>query len=600
MAIKLAKKDFSYYKKFIGDMKSEHDRQCMAVNTPDETIAAYQGQFAKGSYTQNDKMPENYLLISALTVLPTLYFQNPRIIVKPKRESLSFSASVLQSLVNTYFDDAIKRENQLCIIDAFLPWGFGVSKIGYNSRTGKVSKVDTVFKGKQGEDKPNDIESSSEYIVSERPVILRCDPRYTYLDYTQPFGKGQSIDFEYRRTLRQLIDSNMYELSSNFIDYFTGRAKDAREVDLTLHEYWVMLGDRAWKLAYVDEWDDPLSWNQTEYNKLPVSYLEFNKLKGNKQVYPFAHGTAATYAQKKLNFQNELWDKHIENIRDQYLVWADGLTERGLKTLNANVIGGIVEAKNRVTEGLAMPLQSGNLDASLFGNIEQTRSFLQTLLSTTGGKAGSAGAEKATEMKLQASGDAARSEGMMDDIRDFMTEQVYQTIRNIVKMGNPKVVLKLTGKDLIMPLTGEQIKPGDEIEIGGKTGFDLKELIAGDVETDYLFSVDITSAQKPDFPVVRKQLMEALQVSAQLEPLLRSEGKKIDFGEILKSLYATFDAVPDAEKFLKDLTEEEKIQMTAPQGMPGGGGPQAGTPDEMAMMTGAGTVPSGVEGLAQA
>ena len=206
-----------------------------------------------------DTMNENYLFVFANTMLPQLYFQNPRIVIRAKREALKFEAAVLTELVNTYFTDEIKQENQLAIIDALLPYGYGCVKNGYNSRTG-IAKSN-VLTGTRGGKNESNMEGNVEYLAFEKPIIVRQSPKRTFLDHTQPFGKGNRITFEYTRTLQQLMDSNLYKLSSNFINHFKSRAdgNDARKVEIDLTEMWIMLNGKAWKLVYVPGWQEEIA-----------------------------------------------------------------------------------------------------------------------------------------------------------------------------------------------------------------------------------------------------------------------------------------------------------------------------------------------------
>jgi hypothetical protein len=316
-----------------------------------------------------------------------------------------------------------------------------------------------------------------------------------------------------------------------------------------------MQNGKVWKLAYVDGWDEELQWEQTEYDQLPVSYLRFNKL--GDVLYSVSHGTLGYKAQKELNYLNELWKKHIDNIRNQVAIHGDAFTERGLKTLRNNDIGGVVEAKQPLTAGTYANLQSGSVDPQLFGNIQSVRLFLQLVMNTTGGKMGGPESELATTEKNKALGDVLRQSGMQDAIRDFYIDQIKQRIKNFLKFGTPDMVIKITGRNLINPATGQPMQFGTELPIG-RNGFAITDLIKqGQIDVDFAFDVDMQSAVRPDLPVVRKQIGEGIVLATQLAPLLRNEGQKINFAEMLKDYYNTFDAIPDAGKYIEQMTPEE-------------------------------------------
>jgi hypothetical protein len=88
----------------------------------------------------------------------------------------------------------------------------------------------------------------------------------------------------------------------------------------------------------------------------------------------------------------------------------------------------------------------------------------------------------------------------------------------------------------------------------------MKELIRGNLDQDFILDVDITSASKPDFPVIRKQILEGATFAAQIEPKINQEGNKIEWSKMVKDFFATFDTIPDAEQYLSQMSEQERLQ----------------------------------------
>ena len=202
-----------------------------------------------------------------MTALPALFFQLPRIHIRS--EKFPFAGATLSSLINKEFGEKEKEENQLCIIDAFLPYGYAVMKSAFNSRTKKV-KLPKVITGEQKSDSSSSsVETEAEYIDQKGTIALRQSPKCTYLDSTQPFGRGTRVTFQYERTLEQLKRSNLYNLSQNFIAHFGTKDHDARKVKIKIYEMFVMRKDKAWKLVWADNWNEELAWVKTEYRKLP-------------------------------------------------------------------------------------------------------------------------------------------------------------------------------------------------------------------------------------------------------------------------------------------------------------------------------------------
>lgn len=593
----LSDKDFKYYKDLALKDISEHNDALKKVNDPEGVIDGLNSLFtsSSGKHSIDERMIENYLFIGANTVLPSMFFQLPKIQIRARREELDFAAAVLSGLVNAEFDEKEKLENQLCIIDAFLPYGYAVMKNGYNSRTGKVKSKASILTGETGKskDKDNDMESEVEYLKFEKPITVRQSPKYTYLDSSQPFGKGNRITFVYKRTLQQIIDSNLYNLSDNFISYFGNRATDKRCVDITLNEQWIKEGAYVYKFVWIDGWHEELAWVETKYDELPVSYLRFNKM--GDVLYAVSHGMLGLAAQKELNYLNELWKKHIDNLRNQIAVQRDALTKSGQVTLENNEIGGIVWFDKPITSGNLTPISSNPMDSNLFNNIVNVREYLQLVLSTSGAVGGGPDSELATVERNKAIGNVLRSSGMQDDIRMFLKDQIRQRIKNILRMGSIERIIKLTGQNLFSP-SGKAIPDGTELEIGGENGLNLNDIIIGDIDTDFIFEIDIVSAAKPDFPVVRKQLMEGAATVKTVGNELRMAGKQFDWAKWIELFFDTFDTIPNAKALIKDLPPELAIppEMLAAQGAVASSG---GAPTSQQVAQGAEAVPTGVEGL---
>jgi len=160
--------------------------------------------------------------------------------------------------------------------------------------------------------------------------------------------------------------------------------------------------------------------------------------------------------------------------------------------------------------------------------------------------------------------------------------------------GSPEMQLRITGKGMTLPMTGEKVEDGSVLQVGGDKGFLLQEIISGNIDEDFVFDIDITSAQRPDFAVIRKQLSEGIALAANLNPVLQQEGKRVNYGELLKDYFATFDTIPNAEKYIEDMPQDEQTALAMQMAQQGG----QGVPEEGAVSQGAESVPTGTGGLA--
>ena len=590
--MKLSTTEFKYHKEVFGEDESAH-KKMLDKNIPDEVVNMYEGLI------EQIECYENYMFISTLTTLPSLFYQFPRPIIKTKNgRGSDYSASVIEATIKQYIDDKWKIENQLCILDTYLPYGYGLMKIGYNSRRGKVKKPSILT----GEAKSQDQQGveTEEYLKFEKPVLERVSPKNAILDSEKPFHNPHRITFKSpNKSLQDMIDSGLYDINDKFIRYFIGKDSEGnkRKVKLDLYEKFCMLEGGVYKLCFVKEWEEPLFWGKTEYKELPMALLRFSKTPD--VLYSVSHGKLAYNAQKELQYLNELWKQHVDKIRRQHLVHEDALTESGKATLRNNDIDGIVTTNRPVNAGVYAQIGSNPMGKDVYANIDNVRQYLKMLLNTTGGKAGENDAEFAETEKQNAAGDFMRSGGMQDNIRDFVRKQLRLTVSNIYYFASPELTIKITGKDIRDPNTGEIIT-GKYLQIGGEDGLNLQDEIKGDVDTDYLYDCDITNAARPDFAVVRKQLTEALTLATNLRPLVQEKGKDIDIPQMLEDYLNSFDALPNPERYFIDLDPQMKQEMemkkammlqgeAGKMGMPAGAGQEV--PTEEAIQTGAEQVP---------
>ncbi len=135
--MKISFEDLEFHKRQTSEDIEFHDSEMKRLNNPEDVIAGYNGLFRD---SDNGVMAENYLFIAVATMLPSLFFQMPKPMIRAKNPKYNFEAAILNALVSASMGEEEKEENQLAIIDAFLPYGYGVVKTGYNSRRKKVPK----------------------------------------------------------------------------------------------------------------------------------------------------------------------------------------------------------------------------------------------------------------------------------------------------------------------------------------------------------------------------------------------------------------------------------------------------------------------------
>lgn len=129
-------------------------------------------------------------------ILPSIYYKNPDILVRPRKDTPYFYALMLESLLN-YQVEAIGFEQEMrrVVFDALF-CGIGVMKYGYEPALRKqVERMDPITQqlmaltsgpGSLFEEEPLPEEESdevlSEHVTPEDPFALRVSPRYFLMD----------------------------------------------------------------------------------------------------------------------------------------------------------------------------------------------------------------------------------------------------------------------------------------------------------------------------------------------------------------------------------------------------------------------------------
>src|SRR4030042_2749213 len=130
--------EIDYLKRHLSDARSFQEAQFLNKIDTDLYKAYYEGtDYKKESLSQitseDSYMSLNKIYPATNRVIPTLYWQNPKIQFTPKKGTSDFSAKILTATINyDYKEMRIKQENQQIILDAWYS-GFGACKIGYQT-----------------------------------------------------------------------------------------------------------------------------------------------------------------------------------------------------------------------------------------------------------------------------------------------------------------------------------------------------------------------------------------------------------------------------------------------------------------------------------
>jgi hypothetical protein len=182
-------------------------------------------------------------------------------------------------------------------------------------------------------------------------------------------------------------------------------------------------------------------------------------------------------------------------------------------------------------------------------------------------------AETATEAQIGQAGQNLRISDKADMVSDFSNRQgrkLWQIVKQFVDLGEIELI---TGDTAYDDVTGTPryswLAPIDQ---------NMEEkLITG----EYDFQIEVGSTQKPDLPVLRKQvenLVNILGGKGVLEAFA-AQGYKIELAEIMKKYLQMFpDVFTNISRIIKPIQLPQQAMLPNPQGQPmGTGGAGVGT-----------------------
>ena len=562
--------------------------------------------------TVNDYMTTTLNLFHAITknVVPSLMYQNPKILAFPEKIESQDTAPIVSQTMN-HFYRKIKAEdaNERVVWDAYV-LGYGISKVGYATKFGidvkddkkKPSLLDKALNAVGLKKLPEEPETHPEInynIISENP----------YISYVSPFNFGidpratclEDARFVYekvKKTVKAMKANKRYKNTSKLTGTnpelpFTDTQKisvteieDFKTVDLFEIHY---RDEEAVYLLVIsrdgDVWEEHLH-EKTIYEICGWQYefLAFNK-HGHK-LYPISDMT------KIRNLQNR-FSSTIDSILEQVdrfvpkLAYVGGdVTEKGLNSLQNGDIGATVECTkdpNLVFKELNMT----QVKADLLVLTDKVLDIISIQTGLTKAQlTGVSNSATATEATITQGGQTLRLSDMNKSVNKYLKNQsfkLWQIIKQFVDLEELQLINGISGID---EKTG--LPKYSWLEIDNVTGQKMRT-------GEYEFDIEVGSTQKPDLAVVRKQFENMFNILARTDviTLMQQQGKKVDLAELLRLYIQLFpEMVKDVGRIIQNITPETTglVDPMAMEAGPGGTTPGSNQNAMQSLMAGA--VPS--------
>ncbi len=565
-----------------------------------ENISYFENGFSSRYLQEYSKADPQYLVpINIMypvvkNVIPSLYYKNPYIVAIPKRKEDEDSSAYVSAIVNHYYKQIdVKRINQQVIFDAYV-LGLGVCKLGYATRFGmdiedkelEKKREQEKKKGlleklglkkpKEPEELPKNIDLN-EFIIAENPYITWVNPfnfgidpmansvyeaNYVYEKITTTLDRVKA-----NKNYKNTSDLKGMDLEPTFQkDIPTTQIDNFKPIELYEIHYKTDEGINILVLAKDQGEYVALRHDKSIYEIDGFQYelLTFNK-HGHK-LYPKSEIDITKPLQDRINNVFEGILDQMDKFVTKLAYDETGVTEDGKKALRDGVLGSLV-ACNKTPSEVIKEISFTQVKGDLMVVVDKMVDIISLETGITRAQlTGLTSAETATEAQIGQAGSGLRTSDKADMVADFSNRQgrkLWQVIRQFVDLEEIELI---TGDTAFDDVTGTPryswLKPIDN---------NMNEkLITG----EYDFQIEVGSTQKPDLPVLRKQVENMVNILGGKGVLeaFAAQGYKIELAEIFKKYLQMFpDVFTNISRIIKPIQKPQP--MLPPPGQPQGGQP---------------------------
>ena len=543
-------------------------------------------------------------------VIPTLYYKNPYVLSFPKRKNPEDeqAAPYAGALLNYYHKELeLKSVNKQIVFDAYVI-GMGVCKIGYTTKFGTAPTEESIEQEKKdrekdkkkgflealGLKKPKKKEKEvknpdlNEFIRSESPWIswinpfeFLIDPRANCIEEAQWVGhkvrkKLSQVKKEYDNTDGLVGDVPREGLTNDIPET---QLDEFQEVDL--YEIHIKTDEGIDILTLAKQKSDyrELKYMESVYEMdgFQFEVMYFNK--HNHKLYPKSDIDMIKGLQERINSTFEAILDQIEKFVPKLIVDETAMSEGGKKALKSGGIGAICYSNKNPAE-VVKEASFTQLKADLLLFIDKMLEIVMLITGLTKAQLmGLTTAQTATEAQIGQAGQNLRLSDKFDNVNDFLNRQTrkfWQVIRQFVDMTQVSLI---TGEQAVDPQSGM-----------AKYSWmpDITSNIAEKLATgEYRFDIEMGSTEKPDLPILRKQIENLVGVLGGEGTLqmIAQQGYRIELVEILREYLSLFpNMFKNPGRIIKPIQGPEQAGVMPPE-QQGGGRPQAqpqGKPPNMA------------------
>ena len=560
-----------------------------------ENIDYFENGFSSGyyNYDEDSTTTINFFHVITKLIVPSLYFQNPQIMTRPKRKIDEDSAPYAKGIMNYFYKEMeVDNENEMAVWDGYL-LNRGVTKVGYATKFGmdipdpeqkkKKTMVDKTLE-KIGLKKPEEKEvvkpEVDQRIVAESPYIKWVSPFKFLMDpRAATINDALWVAEEFEKTVAELKGNPKYkntkELKGNAPNL--PKERGIRIPGTELEEFSTVV---VYEVHYR---------NKNKYYRLIMAkdgdvYKELYHEKSIYKIDGFQYDILEFNKHGHLQFKRSDLTK-IKNLQDRVTNTFDVIldqfdrflskvgynstkvTPQGVKALRDGDIGALVECNADPAEAIkeiGLTQFKGDLKAI----IDEMVNVITIMTGITQAKLlGISTGETATGETIAQGGENIRLADMSKNVQTFANKQatkLWQVIKQFVDLEQLEII---TGESGIDMSTGKPLYNWlDDIDSG------MNQRLS---EGQYRFDIEVGSTQKIDSALVTKRIENLISILGRTDviALMQQQGKKVDVAEVLRLwLQNNPEIVRDPSRIIQDVTDQTQGLLPAQDILVGGQG----------------------------
>lgn len=476
----------------------------------------YRMDLGENESPPGDSVWVNYHFSLSRTILPSVYYRNPEVLVSPRRDTPIEYAWMLEKLHNWQLEEIdFETEARKVVFDTLF-CGLGVLKMGFapalqfSESKGEVDELaafaeESAFSEMSSEKESTEVDQR---VRDDMPFAIRVAPRYFLIDPLAADPKEarwvvhkilRPVDEvkknkRYSRKIVSGIEGHISLRERRFLNEVPGSYNYYRDANIPriydnlvmLYEIWDMQKKR---LIVLDSWnmekgpagflrDEPFPYDIEGY---PFELLVFNP----DPESPYGISDAQTWFNpiNALNLLNTMHYNHVKRYNRKYLYQKGSIPPDEMAKLQ-DPIDGAFAAVDGDPNSVVVPLQDATVTPDLYALREVLKAELVSLSGATAERreGGSAKAKTATEASIIEQQAKVRDSDRLYLVSKFVQNCVKKLLQLNRQFLDPASVSFVVGEELAMywrEVGSEILKSEVDIKVRiGSSGFVSREVKA--------------------------------------------------------------------------------------------------------------------------